>query len=580
MAKKPNTTDETSVNDIPANAENGQPVVRSALVSEIASPQMGGVRSIIAAHPAQGLTPPRLATLLRESESGDATSYLELAEEIEEKDLHYLGVIQTRKRAVAQLPIEVIAADDSDQAEADAELVRGWIERDTLELELFNILDAIGKGYSATEIVWKLSSSTWMPEKLVWRDPRWFEFDRIDGETLMLRTGQGPKPLPPYKFILHQHQAKSGITIRGGIARAAAWGYLFKNYSIKDWMAFLEAFGTPMRFGRYDNGTAEKDVSFLMNAVAQLGSDAAAVFPKSMDIEFVDGKQGTSPNDMWRSMCDFVDEQVSKAVLGQTNTTDAKSGGLGSGQANVHNEVRGDIERHDARLLAATLNRDLVIPIVLFNHGPRERYPRLRIGRPEEHDIDAFIKAAQAFVPMGLQIGLSTVRERVGIPEPEDGEELLVIEPSVKSPQDAHERLKGKDGSQTPSTALLDPLKSRNGANDGGASDAEQASAINPDRADVFVATSEDGSPNADAIDLLAEEYASDWQPVMSEIVDEAEKLLRTATSMSEVEAGLLELGQRLDSGNLTSMLARATFAARLAGDAAVAADQRQVKQD
>jgi phage gp29-like protein len=68
-------------------------------------------------------------------------------------------------------------------------------------------------------------------------------------------------------------------------------------------------------------------------------------------------------------------------VLGQTNTTDAQAGGLGSGQAQVHNEVRGDIERADAKLLAATLNRDLVVPMVILNRGVRDKYPRLKIGR-------------------------------------------------------------------------------------------------------------------------------------------------------------------------------------------------------
>ena len=45
----------------------------------------------------------------------------------------------------------------------------------------------------------------------------------------------------------------------------------------------------------------------------------------------------------------------------------------------MHDEVRGDILRSDARQLADTLNRDLVRPFIDLNHGPRERdkYPRL-----------------------------------------------------------------------------------------------------------------------------------------------------------------------------------------------------------
>ena len=96
----------------------GNPVDLKALKEEKAAPSVTGVRSVMTGHPSAGLTPARLARLLREAESGDPIRYLELAEDMEEKDLHYLGVIGTRKRQVAQLDISVEAAGD-DQAALD-----------------------------------------------------------------------------------------------------------------------------------------------------------------------------------------------------------------------------------------------------------------------------------------------------------------------------------------------------------------------------------------------------------------------------------------------------------------------------
>ena len=79
--------------------------------------------------------------------------YLELAEEMEEKDLHYQSVMGTRKRQVSQLPIEVEEADDTAEGKRDAELIRDWLDRDVLESELVDILDALGKrDISATEM--------------------------------------------------------------------------------------------------------------------------------------------------------------------------------------------------------------------------------------------------------------------------------------------------------------------------------------------------------------------------------------------------------------------------------------------
>ena len=74
----------------------GRPVELGRLREEEAGPTVCGVRQVLSGHPAQGLTPVRLARLLRAAEDGDPMAYLELAEEMEEKDLHYRSVLATR----------------------------------------------------------------------------------------------------------------------------------------------------------------------------------------------------------------------------------------------------------------------------------------------------------------------------------------------------------------------------------------------------------------------------------------------------------------------------------------------------
>lgn len=66
----------------------------------MAAPTLGGVRSPLSGYPGDGLNPVRLANILRAADQGDPVDYLELAETIEERDPHFLGVIGTRKRAV------------------------------------------------------------------------------------------------------------------------------------------------------------------------------------------------------------------------------------------------------------------------------------------------------------------------------------------------------------------------------------------------------------------------------------------------------------------------------------------------
>ena len=66
----------------------GRPVRTQELTREIAAPTLTGIRSVWNETVAGGLTPQRLAALLRNANDGDAHEYLTLAEEMEERDPH------------------------------------------------------------------------------------------------------------------------------------------------------------------------------------------------------------------------------------------------------------------------------------------------------------------------------------------------------------------------------------------------------------------------------------------------------------------------------------------------------------
>ncbi|MCP4699306.1 MAG: DUF935 family protein, partial [Gammaproteobacteria bacterium] len=51
--------------------------------------------------------------------------------------------------------------------------------------------------------------------------------------------------------------------------------------------------------------------------------------------------------------------------------------GSSQSQAQVHDGVRVDILRADAKSLSETLNRDLVQPFIDLNFGAQENYPRI-----------------------------------------------------------------------------------------------------------------------------------------------------------------------------------------------------------
>lgn len=415
-----------------------RPIQKQVLDKEVARPSLTGIRSIWNyGYVTGGLTPERLASLLRNAAEGNADDYLTLAEEMEEKDLHYASVLGTRKRAVARLPIVVEAASDDPKDVKLADETRLLLKNRRLGVKgmIEGCLDALGKGYSATEIMWDKSRSLWRPGRFEWRDPRFFQYDRETLRELRLKDEadlMNGLPLPPYKFIIHEPRLKMGIPIRGGLARLAAWAYCFKNFTVKDWMAFCEVFGMPLRLGKYRSGETEDNIAILKAAVANLGSDAAAVIPEGMVIEFIESAKATGGDSLFERLADWFDKQLSKGVLGQTMTADD---GSSQSQATVHNEVREDIRDADAEQLAETLERDLVIPYIDLNHGPQENYPAVYLREPDQTDIPVMAEALSKLVPLGLRVEASEVRDKIGFSDPAPDAECLGLPTVSPAPQ-------------------------------------------------------------------------------------------------------------------------------------------------
>jgi phage gp29-like protein len=513
----------------------GRPIERQTLLREVAAPQLTGVRRAWDAEAiAIGLTPHRLARILRAATEGDLRAFLILAEEMEERDPHYASVLGTRKRACSGLEPVVEAATDDDRDQELADAVRERIAESTEFPDLCSdLLDGLGKGFAACEIIWDRQATLWRPDAYEWRDPKFFQFDQETGQELRLMDlgAVDGVALPPYKFIIHKPKLKSGLPARGGLARLACAAHMCKSFTVTDWMAFAEVFGMPLRLGRYSQNATPEDVRILVSAVANLGTDAAAVIPDGMRIELLEaGKSsGSGGQSLFQNLAEWLDRQVSKAVLGQTMTSDD---GSSQSQATVHNEVRKDILKADARQLAATINRDLVRPFIDLNFGPPPsgKYPRLVLPVREAEDVKALTDALAKLVPLGLRVEASVVRDRLGFPDPADGAEVL-----------GQPMQQGQDGT---ATNRVRRAVNRTGAESGGI----DASGV-------------------DELDQLAAEALDEWEPLVVPLVDPIQELADKSGTYEEFMAGLPGLLEKMDPSALVRGLAVAAFKARGQGN-------------
>ena len=166
-----------------------------------------------------------------------------------------------------------------------------------------------------------------MPVRL----PTWFRYDHETGARLQRRDDTHiPVGRPGAgKFVLHEHTAKSGIAMRGGLARCVAWAWAFKSFGIRDWLRFIEAYGHPLRVGKYHKGATDPERDVLLRAVASIASDFSGSCPKAWRSSSSSPRAPASA----RISTSILDAAISKAVLGQTLTTqEGNSGSYSLGQ--------------------------------------------------------------------------------------------------------------------------------------------------------------------------------------------------------------------------------------------------------
>lgn len=403
----------------------GRPIRTQTLTKRLAEPGLTGIRQIWSGSTASGLTPQRLASILRACDQGDLTEFLTLAEEMEERDPHYLSVLGTRKRVISGITPTVKPGGDDARSKEIAEAVQAHIADSEAFPDLVeDLLDSLGKSFAVVELDWARGSRLWTFNGFMHRDARHFVFDRETGTEIRMLDEADPVDgvrLEPAKFAVHRSRIKSGLTYRGGLARVVAFSWMCKQYTLKDWIAFIETYGLPLRLGRYGPEATADDVRKLFQAVANIGTDAAAVLPRSMEIDFENGPTATGDK-LFETFARWTDEQISKAVLGQTMTADS---GSSEAQAKVHNEVRHDIAVSDARAVSGTINRDIVRPFVDLNFGVQQVYPRLILTIDEPEDVKAKIEGAVSLAGIGVTFKASELRRKLGFSDPEEGDEVV-----------------------------------------------------------------------------------------------------------------------------------------------------------
>ncbi len=510
------------------------------------------IRDRWSAYPSSGLTPQRLAAIFKEADAGEVYRQAELFEEMEEKDTHLFSELQTRKNAVHGLDYDIQPFSESAEDKRIADFVADCIfNLEHFDDAVLDLLDAIGKGYSLCEILWAIDGGRAVVGGLTWIHAKKAVFyDR--GGDLWARSVEVPKILteaepaygetmPPFKLVYHRYKARSGYDTRAGVLRVCAWMYLFKNYALKDWVAFAEVFGMPLRIGKYDPGAGKEDKDALVAAIRSLGSDAAGIISKNTEIEFVEAVQKGGTQILYEVLANFCDKQVSKAILGQTATTEGTPGKLGNEDA--QDKVRHDLIKADAESLAKTIRFQIVRPLVGYNFGWDKPLPWFKMLFEPPEDLKELSEVYVNLSKINFPLTAQHISERFKVPLPEKGDEILSPARNPEAPTDRNNPTAGKKG------PVGDDLP--------------------PGR--VVVASAAGISDSApDSSTAIARKTGAEAMPYADAMVDALRGIVMDAQSLEEIRRRLLNVYGEMNPEELGALIARAMMLAHLAGRAEV----------
>lgn len=327
---------------------------------------------------------------------------LKIYEELK-RDGHTGAVLGKRKLAVTSRAWSIKPASKASKDAEVAQVVTAAFEHLRFNRLCKRLLDAVLKGYAVAEVMWEYRDGLWLPNRVIARDPRRFLFN-TDGELRML-TREAPlegEQLPDRKFIVHRYGGDDDTPYGLGIGSQLFWPVLFKRKGITFWLTFADKFGSPTALGKYPTSAGLPEQKKLLAALAAIAQDTGVIVPEGMVIELLEASR-TGSVDTYEKLVRYMDEQISKAVLGETMSTTASAAGLGSGQAEVQDGVRLEVAKDDSDELNETLEDTLIRWIVEYNFGAGVALPKLERQFEQPEDLAKRAARDKTITEMGFE---------------------------------------------------------------------------------------------------------------------------------------------------------------------------------
>lgn len=337
-------------------------------------------------------------------------------------DAHVFACTQSRKAGVLSLEWDINRGADKDK---NSQLIKDLFKKFDIYQFISDILDCVFFGFQPIEILWQKVDSFVLPLSIVAKPPEWFCYDDENNLKFRTRENYWGEELPDKKFLCPQSNASYDNPYGERVLSRVFWPVTFKKGGLKFWILFCEKYGIPYLIGKHPRGASKEETEALADLLEAMIQDAIAVIPDDSSVEIMEADKSSSA-EVFQSLIDAMNAEISKAILGQTLTTEI--GSTGSYAASqTHMSVRQDIIDSDKKIVEKTINQ-LIKWIYELNFSNQD-IPQFEMYKIEDVDL-TLAQRDKVLVDCGVKFTKKYFIKNYGFDE-EDIEIAEVKKPSV-----------------------------------------------------------------------------------------------------------------------------------------------------
>lgn len=407
-----------------------------------------------------GLTLGYISSVFRLCLTGYRQQYVDLLDELLEKDPHAFAVIQKRVLAVGQGKVTFTPPEGLEAGEKEiAEECAAWVQGE------WNGIPSTRT--AVTQLAWGLYYAVAALEKMCVRNPdgslsvtsfefvhyrrlsfpdpwKWdlYIWDQglVQGPAYGLAPTQGVYGLNIEKirdkYVVHTPQVRGSYPTRDGIGREIAYWMALKLIATRLAPQYLERFAIPFAditfntkgpddknpriAGKSGSAGGNDDIDGANAAAVALGSGALSrwVHSDAVSLEFKTHEAG-SPKLTFAEWITISNTEMSKAASGGTLTTEVTHAGGNRALGQTQNKNEEKLYAYDAGVMGDTLKRDYSDFMVENNPRyrglPKRLFPVCKVLVNEEPDPNDVVERAVNMAKGGAPVDADATATKAGV---------------------------------------------------------------------------------------------------------------------------------------------------------------------